>query len=85
MRGTFSSPEINIHSLDSMLQYNHLRWHGRGKRSDGWTNKVKSHEVEGSQSKGRRKKTWSHQGRQQVVEDDTDQCHGQDIFMNNTH
>ena len=46
-------------SIESIRHYNRLRWHGHVERRDGWINKVMSHVVEGSRSRGRPKKTWS--------------------------
>ena len=44
--------------LDMLLRSNRLRWFGHVKHSQGWINKVMSHNVPGKKPRGRPTLTW---------------------------
>ena len=51
---------LGIDDIALVLQQNRLRWYGHvlRKDDDDWVKKCMEHEVEGSRSRGRPKKTW---------------------------
>jgi len=49
---------LNLQPLESRLRSNRLRWYGHVQRSDGWIKRCTEIVVDGSQGKGRPRKSW---------------------------
>ena len=50
--------KLGINNIETLLQYNRLRWFGHVVRNDGCINSITEFEVDGQSGSGRPKKTW---------------------------
>ena len=50
--------KLGINNIQTLLQYNRLRWFGHVVRNDGCINSITEFEVDGQRGRGRPKKTW---------------------------